>query len=101
MGSPIAETSACAAHEPQLQVIRRSIPVRYPIDDPTRKEPGGVVVLEIEVGEHGEAMKVTTVCSTTGPRSVRAARQAIRAWQFGAPAHATGQLELRFTAEEL
>jgi len=95
-----ADSSACAAREPQLQVIRRPIPVRYPIEDPTRKQLVGVVVLEIEVGKNGNAAKITTICSTADPQAVRAATQAVRTWQFRAPAHTVGQLELRFTAVE-
>ena len=99
LGSP-AESPACAAREPQLQVIRRPTPVNYPIDDPTRKLGVGVVVLEIEVGEGGKAEKITTVCDTAGAPAVRAASHAVRSWQFSAPAHTVGQLELRFTVVE-
>ena len=99
LSSP-AGSSACAAREPQLQVIRRPIPVHYPIDDPTRKQGVGIVVLEIEVGEGGKAEKIATVCDTAGARAVRAAEQAVRTWQFNAPVHTVGQLELRFTAVE-
>jgi outer membrane biosynthesis protein TonB len=101
IGDPAATTSVCAAHEPQLQVIRRPIPANYPIDDPTGKQPVGVVVLEIEVGEHGNAAKISAVCDTAGARAVRAAKHAVGAWQFGAPAHTVGQIEVRFTVAEL
>ncbi len=100
IGSLPADNSACAAREPQLEVIRRPIPVRYPIESPTRKLPVGVVVLEIEVGQQGKATKITTVCSTAGPQASHAATRAVRTWQFSAPAHTVGQLEVRFTAVE-
>ena len=99
LSSPV-ESSACAAREPQLQVIRRPIPVNYPIDDPTRKQAVGVVVFEIEIGEGGKAEKITTICDTTGASAVRAASRAVRSWQFIASAHTVGQIELRFTDVE-
>jgi len=98
IGSPAAAPFTCVAREPQLEVIRRPIPVNYPIDDPAREQPIGVVVLEIEVGEHGKAARITEVCSTAGARAVRSATHAVRTWQFSAPAHTIGQLEIRFTA---
>ena len=101
IGSPAAAPTTCVAREPQLQVIGRSIPVNYPIEDAESKLPEGVVVLEIEVGEHGRAEKIALVCDTVGPKGVRAAEHAVRKWQFSAPAHAVGQLELRFTATQL
>jgi hypothetical protein len=100
-GNPTAAASACAAREPQLQVTRRPIPVNYPIDDPTGKQSVGVVVLEIEVGEHGKAKRIGAVCATAGAQAVRAAERAVRAWQFSAPEHTVGQLELHFSAVEL
>ena len=100
IGSLPAGSSACAAREPQLEVVRRPIPVRYTIEDPTHKQAVGVVVFEVKVGEHGKVAKIATVCSTAGPQAARAAVQAVRTWQFRAPAHSIGQLELRFTDRE-
>jgi TonB family protein len=103
IGSPVVETPTCAAREPQLEVISRprSVPASYPIDDPTRKQAEGVVVLEIEVGDHGKPVNIAVVCDTAGARAVRAAKHAVREWQFSAPAHIIGQVELHFTAGEL
>jgi len=93
------EGPSCTAREPQLQVVRRPIPVNYPIDDPVRNQAVGVVVIEVAVGANGKAAKVTPICNTAGSRAVKAAVRAARTWVFGAPAHTVGQLEVRFTVE--